>query len=165
MTDPVEQSKKNISGAYNTVLRRLGLNPAYSDIYFTLFFANKPQGIKELSKATGYSVSTISNSMKFLESFFDIERSKQPGSKRVYFRCRHQFYQPVERILLVRADIIKMMLEVLREEDERLKNVKTEDGRQVLENIRNLKKDCESMDMIMNKVLEMQKELFKDKNR
>ena len=41
--------------------------------------------IEELAKRTGYSLASISNKMKILESFGMVRRVKNPGSKKLYY--------------------------------------------------------------------------------
>ena len=64
------------------VSERWGLSGILGRIYGTLIFSNKPLGLDEIAKTSGYSKSSISQSMKLLENIGNTKRTKVPGSKK-----------------------------------------------------------------------------------
>lgn len=65
--------------------RRKGLDELSSKIIGTLFIEPAEVSLEELSKRTGYSLSAVCTTMKFLESTGIIRKTKKPGSRKVYF--------------------------------------------------------------------------------
>ncbi len=68
-----------------SVAKAKGADELTARIVAVLFIEPKEISLEELSKRTGYSLSAISMSMKFMEKTPFIRRIKLPGSKKVYF--------------------------------------------------------------------------------
>jgi len=61
-----------------------GLDTLTAKLVTVLYFSPKEVSMEELSKKTGYSLSSVSNKMRVLENVF-VERIKKPGTKKVYY--------------------------------------------------------------------------------
>lgn len=64
-----------------------GLSGLVGRIYSILLFSSEPLSMDEISKASGYSVSSICQQMPFLENVGNVKRTKRPGSKKIYFEA------------------------------------------------------------------------------
>lgn len=62
-----------------------GLDELSSRIIGILFIEPEEIALDELAKRTGYSLSAVSTSMKFIERAGIVKRSKKPKSRKVYY--------------------------------------------------------------------------------
>ncbi|NIO22779.1 MAG: hypothetical protein GTN38_01995 [Candidatus Aenigmarchaeota archaeon] len=67
------------------IQRAKGLDELSSRLIGTLFIEPREITLEELRTKTGYSLSALCTSMKFLERVGIVNRSKKPGSRKVYF--------------------------------------------------------------------------------
>lgn len=63
-----------------------GLEDVPLKVFGILFLEPEEISMEEIAQKTGYSLASISNSMRFLESIGQVDRIRKPGSKKVYFR-------------------------------------------------------------------------------
>ncbi len=102
-----------------TIYSERQLNPLLGDIYAFCYYAKKPLSFKELSRLTGYSISSLSLALKMKLPLFEIV--KVPGDKQKYVSVKR------EPLLLVRgrltddfeasfADFIENLNQVIAEE-------------------------------------------------
>ncbi|MEM3374477.1 MAG: MarR family transcriptional regulator [Candidatus Woesearchaeota archaeon] len=57
----------------------------FLDVITILYLEPKEISLEELAKRTGYSLASISNTMKTLENYGFVERIRKPKTKKVYF--------------------------------------------------------------------------------
>ena len=69
------------------VSEKWGLAGIFGRIHGVLIFSDKPLGLDEIAKCSGYSKSSISQSIKLLENIGNVKRTKVPGSKKVLFEA------------------------------------------------------------------------------
>jgi len=67
------------------IQRAKGLDELSSKLIGIMFIEPNEITLNELSEITGYSLSAISTSMKFLERTGLVKRFKKPGSRKLYF--------------------------------------------------------------------------------
>jgi DNA-binding transcriptional regulator GbsR (MarR family) len=68
-----------------TNARNNGLDELSSRIISILYAEPMEMSLQEIARRTGYSLSAISTSMKFLEGTRIVKRTRKPKSKKVYF--------------------------------------------------------------------------------
>jgi len=102
-----------------------GFNPTMMRVYITLFLSTRPLGLTELSKATGYSVSTVCNIVEILERTMDVRKFKQPGSKKIYFECAHDLVLIHRKKMEASTKEAQSMIGILKEAEELLKDDKS----------------------------------------
>lgn len=82
------KEEKGIEERFISVFQRLGsisgMDSLTCRIYGTLYLEPKDMTMEDLAERTGYSLSSISNKIRALESAGIIKKSKKPGSKKVY---------------------------------------------------------------------------------
>lgn len=91
-----------------------GLSDLQSKAIAILYLEPEEIAMEEIAEKTGYSLASISNTMKMLEAFGMTQRIKKPGTKKVYFyteknlaklsikkleAMRDNFLEPTKRIL------------------------------------------------------------------
>ncbi|HIE33828.1 MAG TPA: hypothetical protein EYP86_01655 [Candidatus Altiarchaeales archaeon] len=72
-------------GFFSRLLRSIGLDDLSSKIVAILYIEDREISMEEIAKMTGYSLASISNKMKLLETLVMIQRIKRPGTKRAFF--------------------------------------------------------------------------------
>ena len=70
---------------FNTIGKTYGLEDLPLKIFGFLYIQPNEVPMDEIAKRTGYSLASISNTMKHLENMGIINRIRKPGSKKVYF--------------------------------------------------------------------------------
>ncbi|UCD04363.1 MAG: winged helix-turn-helix transcriptional regulator [Candidatus Woesearchaeota archaeon] len=81
----VKSPKKEFIELVCEINKSKGLDELSSKIIGILFIEPREISLDEISKRTGYSLSAVSTSMKFLSKSDLIRRVKKPGSKKIYF--------------------------------------------------------------------------------
>ena len=77
--------EKEFVDFYINVGKSWGLDTLSSKLIGILYLEPKEICIEKLAEKTGYSLASISNKMRFIESFGVIKRIKKPGSKKVFY--------------------------------------------------------------------------------
>lgn len=148
----IEKIREDIAEAYSDICESFGLNPVVGKIYDSLFFSDRALSLEEISKRTGYSKSTVCSCIKSAERFFDIERFKKPGSKKVYFVCQHNLSLILNRFVSERLRNLNRMHNVLSRAEKTLEQEGNGVAKQYLTNIRRLRKDYEHWSDIINSI-------------
>jgi HTH-type transcriptional regulator, osmoprotectant uptake regulator len=65
-------------------MRTNGFDEITSKVTGVLFIETKEISLEELAKKTGYSLSGVCNSLKFLSGSGLVKKSRKPGSRKVY---------------------------------------------------------------------------------
>lgn len=77
--------EKEFVDFYINVGKSWGLDTLSSKLMGMLYLEPKEICIEKLAEKTGYSLASISNKMRFIETFGVIKRIKKPGSKKVFY--------------------------------------------------------------------------------
>jgi DNA-binding transcriptional regulator GbsR (MarR family) len=133
------------------LFERHGFNPTVMRIYIIIFLSTKPLGLKEISQKTGYSISTVSNTMEIIEGTMDIRKFKNPGSKKTYFECTHDMVQIHKKKMEAARKEAESMTQILKEAEDLLKDENSPDSAIRLEHIIRLRESYEKFhDMFHN---------------
>lgn len=155
MPDAAEEVEQEITEAVANMFKRFGADPTMIKIYMPIFFAEEPVGLKEISEKTGYSVSTVCNTMEILERLFDIRKYKKPGSKRIYFECRHNLMEAMSKGAYESKKALDMMMNKVEEMEKKLEGEKTDKSKRYLGYIRKIKDDYAEYGMMMDYVIKI----------
>lgn len=85
---PEEAAKRCMIDASIKMANMLGHSDAAGALMGSLFLAAGPLSMDELVEMTGYSKSTVSTNMAFLENQGIVRRMRKPGDKRNYYVVR-----------------------------------------------------------------------------
>ena len=80
------EAEKNIYKFITELSMKMGMNMLFSKIHTIVFLHPKEISLEELAEYTGYSLSSVSNTVKHLEMMKKIRRVKQPGTKKVFVK-------------------------------------------------------------------------------
>ena len=77
---------------YKDIGMRQGLNnPLLTMIFAHIFIEPEDIAMDELARRTGYSLASVSNAIKLLDTMAPIKKVKKPGSKKLYLRVEKDF--------------------------------------------------------------------------
>ncbi len=136
------------------VSEKWGLAGIFGRIHGVLIFSNTPMGLDEISKRSGYSKSSISQSIKLLENIGNVKRTKVPGSKKILFEAERDISLNIKKYMesTLNYEIIPMLGNIDRTEAkyktlmEKTDNERTqreiEEDLKKLETLRNSYKKC-----------------------
>jgi len=68
-----------------SMAKNFGLDDLALKVFAVLYIEPEPIAMDQVAKKTGYSLASISNTMKLFETMGAVERSKKPGSRKVFF--------------------------------------------------------------------------------
>jgi len=165
MPEIVNEIEQDLVNAYKKISGEFCAHAVFAELYFKVFFSAEPIGINELAEDTGYSISTVSNTMKALEKLMDVERFKKPGSKKIYFRCKHDLMEISERIISMRCGFIAIAIKTMQDAEEKLNKSVDPGAKETLEKVKNMRVDCEKIETMLKDLLLMHKDAYKDKSR
>ena len=111
-----EDPQKRIYQTFSTVATSLGYSDVHGMIIASLVVADKPLCLQDLSKNTGYSLSSISVSLDLLELVGMVRKSKNLGDKKVYATLEGDIIDGVRKafIFKIQKEINKTMAEFER---------------------------------------------------
>jgi DNA-binding transcriptional regulator GbsR (MarR family) len=125
------------------LFERQGFNPTVMRIYISIFLSTRPLGMQEISKKTGYSISTVNNTLEIIERTMDIRKFKKPGSKKVYFECVHDLVLAHRKKMESAKQEAQSMVEILKEAEDLLKDDKSPEATIKRANINRLRHSYE----------------------
>ncbi|MFP4116396.1 MAG: GbsR/MarR family transcriptional regulator [Candidatus Aenigmatarchaeota archaeon] len=139
MTDPREEFKELLAETH----RMRGMSELSSQLITELFIEPENLSLKELAERTGYSLSAVSSEMKHLEKSSFIKRTKEPGSKKVYFHME--------------KSLMKNFLEGISEKHRKIMDMMNRKLPEILEKYEKLERDTdEEKEIVENYYREMQ---------
>ncbi len=83
-----------------------GLDETTSRIVSVLFLETEEISLEELAKKTGYSLSSTSTSIKFMESAGLIHKFKKPHSKKIYLKIENNMLEIMLNMLKKKQEFI-----------------------------------------------------------
>lgn len=95
----MEKSKKEFIELISETCKLNGFDELTSRIIAHLYIEPKEVSLKEISEKTGYSLSAISTSTKFLEKAGVLKKIKKPRSKQVFFYVEKDINELVGNVI------------------------------------------------------------------
>ena len=81
-----------------------GADESFLKIFAVLYLEPEEMTMEELARKTGYSLASISNKIKFLESGGVIKKTHKPGSKRIYLYMEKDFLSIMKKQLTIKQE-------------------------------------------------------------
>ena len=156
MSEIIGEVRQDIEEQYTKFFEDFGMSPTLIKIYMSLFFSKEPLGLSEISQDTGYSNSTICQTVDMLVRYTDIRKFKKPGSKKIYYECTHDIKKAVRKKMGGQREMIQTLIRVLKESEEKLDDSKDDDADRMKGHIIKLRKDYEKMDKVFALLMTMQ---------
>lgn len=80
------QFEKDFISFFEKVGQNLGMDGLPMKVFSVMFLELEDMTMDDIVAKTGYSLASISNTMKMLEGTGVVQRTKKPGSRKIYFR-------------------------------------------------------------------------------
>jgi DNA-binding transcriptional regulator GbsR (MarR family) len=80
----MEQIEEEFAKVFANLARSMGLPDASVNVFAVLYLEPEEISMDEVAKRTGYSLASISTTLRQLEALRMVERSRKPGSAKVY---------------------------------------------------------------------------------
>ncbi|MFH1404223.1 MAG: hypothetical protein ABIH11_08150 [Candidatus Altiarchaeota archaeon] len=155
MSGVVCEVREEVTRHYAGIFEEMGLSSTMIDIYMSLFFSKEPMGLQEIAGDTGYSVSTVCNTIDLLVKYTDVRKFKKPGSKKIYYECTHDIKKAMRNKISGHQDMIRGLINVLKESEEKLVGDDDPDAERIRGDIGKLRKDYEKIDKIISLLITM----------
>lgn len=101
----IQEQEEKLYVLWSDMAQKVGLPSVSGKIAAVLFLSQKPLSMAEIKLKLGYSLSTISTTLKVLEGFRIVQKRTLPGSKKMYFYMKKDFLELVKDILVVGYEI------------------------------------------------------------
>ena len=147
----VNEIKKNIYTAFSDIASSIGYSDIHGRIIAALLVFDNKLSLEELAKETGYSISTISLSLDFLELLGMIKKVKKVGDRKLYIELQGNLLEGLKRAFILKLQ--KNITEALTNFEnykETLKKLKDDEGKKVLMVLNILEKEIRRLDTYIN---------------
>lgn len=81
----MEKLEEGMMKVFSIMGRAIGFKGPVIKMLAVLYLEPKEIAMEEIAERTGYSLATVSNTMKMLETVGIVQRSRKPGTKKVFF--------------------------------------------------------------------------------
>lgn len=135
----MDELEREWMAAFSKIAKSFGLDDLSSKIVSVLYLEPEEVPMEDLAKKTGYSLASISNTMRLLENIGFVQRIKKPGTKKVYFYMEKDLVKlNIRKINAANENFIKPAKEFLPQLINKYKSkVKDERSKQKLQIIEN----------------------------
>ena len=93
--------KKSIYSAFSDIASSIGYSDMHGRIIAALLTNNNRLSLQELAEETGYSLSTISLSLDFLELLGMIKKAKNVGDRKLYVELQGDLLEGLKRAFVL----------------------------------------------------------------
>jgi len=124
-------AEKEIYSLFSNVASSLGYSEVHGRIIAALLVARKPISLDELRSKIGYSASSVSLSLDFLEMLGVIRRIKKPTDKKLYIELQGDLLECLRKAIIFKAE--KSVESTLKEFEKYKSNGETEEVVRILE--------------------------------
>ena len=133
-----------------------GLDELSSKAMGILYVEQNEISLEELAERTGYSLSAVSTSMKFLKNSGLIKKMKKPKSKKVYFYMEKDMVKTTVQLMRQKLEkIVKPSLEKIPKIIEHYKKENSQKAKEELKNLETYYKQVKQAELLMEHMLQM----------
>lgn len=135
----MQELDEKFAELYEDAAKSMGMggHSLVMNIFARLYMKPEPIAMDELAKETGYSLASISNTIKMLGPVMKLKRIKKPGSKKLYLYIEKDIFSIMQSQMAMKAAGMKLILErldpVLKEYKEKAKSKEDKAKLKILE--------------------------------
>jgi DNA-binding transcriptional regulator GbsR (MarR family) len=135
----MEGLEKEFTEHFATSCKGMGMDDLSLKVFSILFLEPEEIAMEEIAKRTGYSLASISNTMKNLEIVGFVQRTRKPGSKKVFFFMDKDIIKMnIQKMIYASENMIKPAKQKLPEMIKKYKDkAKTENSKKKITIIQN----------------------------
>ena len=145
---------------YQTIGSVSGLDNLFVTLFAKLYIEPEDMAMENIAKETGYSLASVSNKVKVLETMGIVKRIKKPGSKKIFLRIEKDMIKIFKEHLAKKEEKnIKLIKEKIPEIIKKYKHkVKTEKDKKKIKILENYYKQILKTEKIISHIrIEMEK--------
>jgi len=143
--------ERNIYSTFANTATAIGYSEIHGRIIAALLVSDKKLSLNELSKKTGYSLSTISLSLDLLEFLGMIKKIKKVGDRKLYVELQGSLLEGLKRAFMIRIqksiDDTKAKFNKYKKS---LNNGKDKEDKRVLNTLKILENEVERVDKYLS---------------
>ena len=110
----MDQLDKEFIDYFNTAGRAFAWGDMPTTVIALLYIEPEPVAMEDLAKRTGYSLASVSNMMKMMETMGFVRRIKKPKTRKVYFYMEKDIIKLNKQKLVMAYEIgVKPAMEIL----------------------------------------------------
>jgi DNA-binding transcriptional regulator GbsR (MarR family) len=95
--------KNKLYSSFANVATLMGYSEVHGRIIAALTATNEPMALSDLAKETGYSLSSVSTSLDFLEVLGMVRKVKRVGDRRVYVQVEGDLLEGLKRAIVMKG--------------------------------------------------------------
>ncbi|MFB6075699.1 MAG: hypothetical protein ABEK17_01005 [Candidatus Aenigmatarchaeota archaeon] len=146
MTDETEEIKQKIYSTFANTAASLGYSKVHGKIIAALFAMDEPVSLQKLAEETGYSSSSISISLDFLEVLEMISKVKKSGDRKLYIKLDSNLLEALKRAVIFKTKKnIKKSLNDFDKYKEKLEKMNPKENKKTLEKLETLERELEKL--------------------
>ena len=150
MTEVME-IKKSIYSAFSEIASAIGYSDIHGRIIAALLVSNKKLSLEEVAKETGYSISTISLSLDFLEFLGMIKKVKEAGDRKLYIELHGSLLESLKKAFILKIQkSITDSLNNFENYKETLKKSSDDERKKVMNVLNILENEIKKLDNYIN---------------
>ncbi len=110
----MDDLEKEFTGFLSNMIKSYGLGDLPAKVIGVLYLEPQEISMEDITTKTGYSLASISNTMKILENTGVVQRIKKPGTKKVFFYMEKNLAKlNIKKIAAIHDNMIKSAKEML----------------------------------------------------
>ena len=149
----MENLEKDFFELFQSIFKAYGLSDLCVKVTSLLYLEPEEVSMEDLVKKTGYSLASISNTMKLLENAGMVQRVRKPKTKKIFFYMEKNLIKiNMSKLKVAHDNSIKPAKEYLPQIIAKYKNkVKCEDDKKKLKIVENYLKQVTMFEGVLNK--------------
>jgi DNA-binding transcriptional regulator GbsR (MarR family) len=144
---------------YQKIGNMQGMNSLFTRIFSILYIEPDEISMDEVAEKTGYSLASISNSIKMLETMGLVRKSRHPGTKKIFLYMEKDFNKLIKLFMIKKQENIISL--VKSEVPSIIKESKptSEKSKKKLKILENYYKQILGFEKIVKKIIDMMDKL------
>ncbi len=153
----VEEIKDEIYSSFSNTASSIGYDEIHGRIIAALIMDGDEMSLQELSEETGYSSSSISLSLDLLEVLGIIKKIKKKGDRKLYVGMEGDILQGLKQAIVIQLQkTITGTIESLDKREEKLKEIDSDESKNILDGLQTLNKEMGRLERYVNKLSEVE---------
>jgi DNA-binding transcriptional regulator GbsR (MarR family) len=149
--------EKDIYSTFADIATAIGYSEIHGRVIAALLVSNRKLSLNELAKKTGYSLSTVSLSLDLLEFLGMIKKIKKVGDRKLYVELQGSLIEGLKKAFSIRIQkSINDTLNKFEQHKSYLKKNNSKESRNILNILKILEEEVQSIDNYINMLLELQ---------
>jgi len=138
----MDEIDKDFIEMYQGFGTAMGLDNLFITLFAKLYIEPEELAMDELAKETGYSLASVSNKVKMLETMGIVKRTRKPGSKKIFLYAEKDFLKMTKNHIVKKEEncinLVKAKLpDIIKKYKNKVKTERAKGKLRILENYYN----------------------------